>query len=207
MQALLEKMSAFSEAIGRKPELSLHVNNKFNRQYSLLIRDWNYLKIILNRIETTDPHEAATLGLDLKSLYVFGRVYSESLIYIASFLVKSTKEINWKKIGPFIESIKKHLSEQPEEFKLFWLANEKPITNLYNTFKYRNDILHEKDSNTEWTFVDPRRSNLESVRIENVAWREDKGIFKEKKTLNAKDIIGVLSPESIKILDHLISCV
>jgi len=120
-----ERMRVFEKAINSRKELSVHKNNKFNKQFSVLLKDWNYLKIIIERIELANSENTTQLGLDLKSLYVFGRVFSESLLYLASFFIKSSSQINWEKIGPFIGSVKKNLESEPAEFKDFWKNNER----------------------------------------------------------------------------------
>lgn len=178
-----ERMRVFEKAINSRKELSVHKNNKFNKQFSVLLKDWNYLKIIIERIELANSENTTQLGLDLKSLYVFGRVFSESLLYLASFFIKSSSQINWEKIGPFIGSVKKNLESEPAEFKDFWKNNERAVRALHETFRYRNNVLHEKDSNTEWTFAWPGRSNLDNVYIANVPWKEDSGRKEEKNTM------------------------
>jgi len=203
IDSLHDKMRAFEKAINSRKSLDVYKNNKFNKQFSVLLKDWNYLKIIIERIEATDSENATQLGLDLKSLYVFGRVFSESLLYIASLFIGSSPKINWTKIGQFIKSVETNLVSEPTEFKTFWKENEKAIMNLYETFRYRNDVLHEKDSNTEWTFAWPGRSNLDNVYIANVPWREDIGKKKEKKTLNARMIMQTLNLQGSLILDYL----
>lgn len=200
---LHERMRTFEKTINNRKELGVHKDNKFNKQFSVILKDWYYLKIIIKRIETANPNNATQLGLDLKSLYVFGRVFSESLIYIVSLFVKSSPRINWTKIGPFVKSIEYNLNLEEIELKRFWKNNEKAIRDLFETFRYRNHVLHEKDSNTEWTFAWPGRSNLDNVYIANVPWREDMETKKEKKTLNARSLVRVLNYQSSIIFDYL----
>ncbi|MDD3132757.1 MAG: hypothetical protein PHN94_13100 [Bacteroidales bacterium] len=197
-----KRIEAFQKTIGDCKGLCLHKDNKFNKQMSVVLKDLAYIEIIIKRIESADPREATQLGLDLKSLYVFGRVFSESLIYIASLFIKSSPKIDWSKIGEFIKTSKKNLDSEPREFKIFWEKNKEPIEKLYETFRYRNRVLHEKNSNCEWTFAWPGRSNLDNVFISNVPWKEDLKT-KEEETLNARKIIQTLYSESCLIIDYL----
>jgi hypothetical protein len=197
-----KRIEAFQKTIGDCKGLCLHKDNKFNKQMSVVLKDLAYIEIIIKRIESADPREATQLGLDLKSLYVFGRVFSESLIYIASLFIKSSPKIDWSKIGEFIKTSKKNLDSKPREFKIFWEKNKEPIEKLYETFRYRNRVLHEKNSNCEWTFAWPGRSNLDNVFISNVPWKEDLKT-KEEETLNARKIIQTLYSESCLIIDYL----
>lgn len=203
IEVLSERMRKFEKSINANKDSRVHKDNKFNKQFSVLLLDWHYLQIITKRIEAASSEDSTRLGLDLKSLYVFARVYSETLIYIVSLFVGSSKKINWTKIGPFIKSVELNFNTEPDEFKIFWKANETPIRKLAGTFNYRNDVLHSKDSNTEWTFVQPGRSNLDSVYIVSVPWPEDKHVKKEKRTLNARDLINVLNSESSTIFSFL----
>lgn len=203
IEDLYERMCIFEKTINNCKVLSVHKDNKFNKQFSVLLKDWHYLKIIIERIDTTNSDDTTQLGLDLKSLYVFGRVFSESLIYIVSLFIKSSPKINWTKIGPFIESAVNNLNSEPEEFKTFWKKNEKIIRNLFETFRYRNYVLHEKDSNTEWTFAWPGRSNLDYIYIANVPWRKDGKIEGEKQTINARNLVQTLNSQSLLIFDYL----
>lgn len=194
----------FSKLVNQHKELSIHKDNKFNKQFGNLLKEWNYIKIIIIRIESADPSNDTTqLGLDLKSLYVFGRVFSESLLYLISLFIKSSPNIDWTKIGPFLGNIKNNIDSEPDDVKNFWKECGDSIENLYQLFKYRNDVLHEKDSDTEWTFAWPGKSNLDHVFISNVPWEEDRGTKKEKRTLNARDMADLLLVESSKIIDYL----
>lgn len=197
-----KKIETFQKIIGSYVDLDVHRNNEFSKQISVILKDLNYIEIIIKRIESADSREATKLGLDLKSLYIFGRVFSESLVYIASLFIKSSPKINWSKIGEFIKTSKKNLDSEPQEFKIFWEKNKEPIKKLYETFRYRNRVLHEKNSNCEWTFAWPGRSNLDNVFISNVPWKEDSKT-KEEETLNARKIIQTLYSESCLIIDYL----
>lgn len=194
----------FSKLVNEHKELTVHKDNKFNKQFGSLLKDWNYLKIIVERIEIADSNKDITqLGLDLKTLYVFGRVFSESLIYTISLFIYNDTELEWTKIGPFLKSVEKNLDSESDEFKNFWKECEKPIENLCNLFRYRNFVLHEKNSNTEWTLSWPGKSNLDYVYISNVPWEEDKYNKKEEKTLNARSIVNELYIESSNIINYI----
>lgn len=201
---LKERIGSFSKVIGSKKELKVHEGNKFNKQFGLLAKDWEYLNIIWKRIESADAHEESTqLGLDLKSLYVFGRIFSESMLYIVSLFIPSTKEIDWTKIGIFVKTTTENLSDQPDEFKNFWSSVGESIIRLNQIFRYRNHVLHEKDSNTEWTMAWPGKSNLDHVSLANVPWSEDKGKKKEIKSLNARELMNVLENDTNAILSYI----
>lgn len=202
---LYKSIRAFEQATSNHRYLSVHKDNKFNKQLSVVLRDFEYLKIIAERIETADPNNATQLGLDLKSFYVFGRVFSESLIYIVSLFIKSSSKIDWTKIGPFVKSIEANLNSEVTEFKSFWGHNEKVIRSLYETFKYRNYVLHEKNSNTKWTFAQLGKSNLDQVYIANIPWEEDAGMKKEQKTLDARSLMWILGYQSSLIFDYLVA--
>lgn len=196
-------MRLFEKTINGRKSLSVHKDNKFNKQFSVLLKDWHYLEIIVDRIDTANSDNATQLNLDLKSLYVFGRVYSESLIYIASLFVVSSSKIDWTKIGVFVKNATDNLNSEPSEFVKFWSINKGAILNLFNTFKYRNYVLHEKDSDTEWTFAWPGKSNLDYVFISNVPWSEDSDSKKKKKSLNTRNLIQILNTQSLLIFDYL----
>lgn len=197
-------IQAFSKLVNERKELAAHKDNKFNKQFRRLLKDWSYLKIIVERIETADSNKNTTqLGLDLKTLYVFGRVFSESLICITSLFINYNTKLDWNKIGPFLKSVKENLNSESDGFKDFWEECEEPIENLCNLFRYRNFVLHERDSNTEWTLSWPGRSNLDNVCIYNVPWKEDRPSKKEVKTLNARTIVNELYIESSKIINYI----
>ncbi|MCR4325765.1 MAG: hypothetical protein NUV59_03075 [Patescibacteria group bacterium] len=184
-------------------KLAVHTNNRFNKQFSVLLRDWNYLKIIVERLESGDPENATQLALDLKSLYVFGRVFSESVLYICSLFVDDSIKIKWDKIGDFVVGMEKDFNAQGEKTKNFWTSIGGSIKILNKAFRYRNEVLHGKESSTEWTFAWPGRSNLDHVFIQNVPWPEDKGKKKEQRSLNAKMLIQILENEIPKIFNYL----
>ncbi|GEM_PF-4098701 len=197
-------IKGFSDLVNEHKELDVHKYNKFNKQCGDLFKDYNYLKIIIERIEMADSNkDIVQLNLDLKTLYIFGRVFSESLIYTISLFIKNNTKLEWTKIGPFLSSVKNNFNSESDEFKNFWKECEKPIKILYDLFKYRNFVLHEKDSNTEWTFSWPNKSNLDNVYISNVPWEEDKDNKKEEKTLNARNIINKLYIESYNIINYI----
>lgn len=197
-------IQCFSKLVNEHKELTAHKDNKFNEQFGRLLKDWGYLKIIVERIEIADSNKDITqLGLDLKTLYVFGRVFSESLIYITSLFINCDTKLKWNKIGPFLKSVEENLDSESDEFKNFWKECEEPIKNLCNLFRYRNFVLHEKDSNTEWTLSWPGKSNLDNVCIYNVPREEDKPSKKEVKTLNARIIVNELYIESSKIINYI----
>src|SRR3972149_6624715 len=204
---LLDRITAFQKRVNENTNLEIHRDNKFNKQFGVLHSDLGYIKILTWRIESALPDRSIEMTLDLKSLYVFGRVFCESLIYMCSLFVESSENINWKKIGPFIGSIQKYLDSEGEEFKKFWVANEKPIRNLYETFGYRNYVLHEKDSSTEWTFSNPGLSNLENVHIENIPWGKNDSDGKPAKTLNGKNILDIIKKQSFCVFDYLESTI
>lgn len=203
IKTLEDNLKNFEENIKSKKELFVHENNKFNKQFSSLITDLTYIKIITERIEETDTDDISQLKLDLKSLYVFGRVFSESILYTASLFINSSEKIKWDKIGPFIKNSKENVENESDEFKEFWVKCSNHIENLCEAFKYRNFVLHEKNSNTEWTMTWPGRSNLDYVYIANVPWKEDQKKRKEVKSINANKLIEILKTEIPPILDYL----
>jgi hypothetical protein len=196
------RIRAFEKVVNEHKGFRAHKDNKFNKQFSALLTEWHYIQIIIERIENADSNNATQLKLDLKTLYVFGRVFVESLLYMSSLFIDSSKKINWTKIGPFVKSAEDNGKSEAEEFVNFWQENRESVYQLLNTFRYRNDVLHEKNSNTEWIFAWPGRSNLDQVFIANVPWKEDIG-EKEKRSLNARTLISVLQNETAKILDYL----
>jgi len=198
-------LRTFQTQVGDNKDHPVHSRNKFNKQFGMLLRDWNYLKIISHRIESTDSNEATILALDLKSLYVFGRVFSESVLYTSSLFVTSSSKIRWKKIGEFVDSTERNIEFEPDQMKAFWAAVGGSIQLLNKTFKYRNEVLHEKESNTEWTFAWPGHSNLDNVRIANVPWPEDADKKREVRTLNARSLLQTLANEVPKVFDYLCS--
>jgi len=199
-----ERIQKFTSQINSNKELLVHKENKFNKQYSCLAKDWEYLNIIWKRIDNANAHEESTqLGLDLKSMYVFGRVFSESMLYIVSLFIPSTQMIDWTKIGFFVKTSTENLSDQPDEFKNLWSSVGESIIRLNQTFRYRNHVLHEKDSNTEWTMAWPGRSNLDHVSLANVPWSEDKGRKKEVKSLNARELMNILEKDTDVILSYI----
>ncbi len=200
IKALHERIRRFEAQINSNKSHRVHKENKFNKQFSVLLKDWHYLEIIWNRIEKADLDKDITqLGLDLKSMYVFGRVFSESFLYIASLFISSTLKINWTKIGVFVETVSKNLESQPDDFKRFWASCGGKVIYMHEAFRYRNNVLHEKDSNTEWTMVRRGGSNLDHMTILNVPWVEDGGKKKEIRSLNARMLVKVLH-ESIDVL-------
>lgn len=64
-------------------------------------------------------------------------------------------------------------------------------------------MLHEKDSNTEWTMVWRKGSNLDHVSISNVPWVEDRGKKKEVRSLNARMLVKVLQGGTDVIISYL----
>lgn len=196
-------MELFQKTVNLHKELQIHDMNKFNKQFGVLLTEWHYLDIIVNRINDANPEKITQLKLDLKSLYVFCRVFSESLIYLSSIFIDSSSKINWEKIGPFLKTVKENINNEPDSFKDFWTHNEVPINILFETFKYRNYILHEKNSSSEWTFTYPGKSNLDHVFIVNVPWGDDKEIKEERKTLNTREMIRVIFLQSSVIFDYL----
>ncbi len=198
----------FSDLVNKNKKLEIHKENNFNKQFSNLLKEWNYIKIITARINNANPtNDITQLGLDLKTLYVFVRVFSESLIYISSLFIPSSSKIKWNKLGPFIKSVKENIGSESEQLKNFWKNCESYINNLNELSKYRNYVLHEKGSSTEWTLSNPVKSNLDSIRIYNVPWREDRSTKKEERTLNTRDIINNLYIESSNIINYLKSTV
>jgi hypothetical protein len=193
----------FERYINGDKKLQVHKDNRFNKQFSVLLRDWNYLKIIVERLESGDSNNATQLALDLKSLYVFGRVFSESLLYISSLFIDDSVNIKWDKIGVFIRDIEKNYALQGSKTRNFWDSIGGSIKILHRAFKYRNEVLHGKESSTEWTFAWPGRSNLDHVFINNVPWLEDKDKKKEKRSMNARILIQILENEIPKIFDYL----
>lgn len=193
----------FERDINADKELRVHKDNRFNKQFSVLLRDWNYLKIIVLRLESGNSEDATQLALDLKSLYVFGRVFSESVLYMSSLFIEDSAGIKWDKIGDFVAFMEKNAKSQGEKSKDFWASVGGSIRILNKAFRYRNEVLHEKDSNTEWTFAWPGRSNLDHVFIHNIPWPEDKGKKKEERSLNARLLMQILDNEIPKIFNYL----
>jgi hypothetical protein len=206
--SLHDGIRKFEVIINADKALSVHKENKFNKQFSVLLKDWHYLKVIWDRIEKADPDKDITqLGLDLKSMYVFGRVFSESLLYITSLFIPTTPKVDWTKIGVFVKTTLENLENQPDDFKKFWTSCGETVIHLHETFKYRNNVLHEKDSNTEWTMAWPGRSNLDHVSISNVPWSEDKGKKKEIKSLNTRELVKILETDSNSLISYLMEAI
>ncbi len=193
----------FQTKASSKTDLYIHKDNLFNKQVSLLMREGLYISIIANRIKDANTEtEITQMNLDLKTLYVFGRVFAESVLYISSLFLKDTKGIEWTKLGPFLGSVEKNLEMQNDSFKAFWSFCGDEVKSLHEVFKYRHDVLHDKISNTEWTMFWPGHGNLDSVSIANVAWRES-GKNKETKTLTPTLLIRVLAENSTKVISYL----
>lgn len=202
--SLHERIRKFEALVNANKDHRIHKENKFNKQFSVLLKDWHYLEIIWKRIESADLDKDITqLGLDLKSVYVFGRVFSESLLYIASLFIPATPKIDWIKIGVFVKTVSENLENQPDDFKKFWASCGEKIIHIHETFRYRNHVLHEKDSNTEWTMVWRKGSNLDHVSISNVPWVEDRGKKKEVRSLNARMLVKVLQGGTDVIISYL----
>lgn len=202
--SLHERIRKFEALVNANKDHRIHKENKFNKQFSVLLKDWHYLEIIWKRIESADLDKDITqLGLDLKSVYVFGRVFSESLLYIASLFIPATPKIDWTKIGVFVKTVSENLENQPDDFKKFWASCGEKIIHIHETFRYRNHVLHEKDSNTEWTMVWRKGSNLDHVSISNVPWVEDRGKKKEVRSLNARMLVKVLQEGTDVIISYL----
>lgn len=202
--ALHDRIRKFEALINANRGHKVHKENKFNKQFSVLLKDWHYLEIIWNRIEKADLDKDITqLGLDLKSMHVFGRVFSESLLYIASLFIPTTPKIDWTKLGVFVKTVSENLENQPDDFKKFWASCGEKIISMYETFRYRNHVLHEKDSNTEWTMVWRKGSNLDHVSIANVPWVEDRGKKKEVRSLNARMLLKALQEGTNTTISYL----
>lgn len=203
MQHLHIILREFERDINLRKQLKVHKDNRFNKQFSVLLRDWNYLKIISERLDAGTTQNTIQLALDLKSLYVFGRVFSESVLYISSLFIDDSLGIRWDKIGDFVRDIEGRLSEQGTKTKNFWSSVGGSIKILNKSFRYRNEVLHGKESATEWTFAWPGRSNLDHVYIRNVPWPEDVGKKKELRSLNARMLMQILDNEIPKIFNYL----
>jgi hypothetical protein len=200
LHTLLRK---FEQDINADKTLNVHGENKFNKQFSFLLRDWHYLKVIVQRLETGDTENTIQLAVDLKSLYVFGRVFSESVLYISSLFINGATKDQWGKIGGLVKTMEEKLESQDVEVKKFWREVGGSIQVLNKAFKYRNEVLHGKDGNTEWTFAWPGKSNLDHVYIDNVPWPEDRDKKEALRSLNARNLVQVLANEIPKILDYL----
>jgi hypothetical protein len=200
LHTLLRK---FEQDINADKTLKVHGENKFNKQFSFLLRDWHYLKIIVQRLESGNSENATQLAVDLKSLYVFGRVFSESVLYISSLFINGTTKIQWGKIGGFVKVMEKNFESQDAAVKNFWSEVGGSVKILNKAFKYRNEVLHGKDGNTEWTFAWPGKSNLDHVYIDNVPWPEDRDKKEALRSLNARNLVQVLANEIPKILGYL----
>lgn len=202
LKLLSEELMNLQNSATSNKDHYVHINNVFNKQMSLLMKEATYLSIIIDRIKNVDADKNPTqLNLDIKTLYIFGRVFSESILYTGSIFINDTKNINWEKIGPFIQSSEKFLSEQSNKFKDFWFNCENHIRRLNEVFKYRHDVLHGKESNTEWTMFWPGHNNLDVVSISNVPWKEsvDK---KQKQTLTPNRLISVLVEDTNFIIKY-----
>lgn len=203
LAVLYTSLRSFEAQIGSNTSAPVHAGNKFNKQFGVILRDYEYLKIIVERLESCDSNDSLQIALDLKSLYVFGRVFSESVVYIASFFIPSGDEIVWSKIGPFVGTVEKNLAAECDELKHFWTKVGGSIRILNSAFKYRNEVLHKKDSDNEWTLARPGRSNLDHISIINVPWPEDQDKKEEMRSLNARNLVQILANEVPKILEYL----
>lgn len=204
LDILLCELQKFEKTINLHQHLSVHEENRFNKQFGEVLRDWEYLRIIHTRLANTNSEKIAELTLDLKSLYVFGRVFSESILFLTSLFYPNTAGIKWNKIGDFVNSVEMNLSRQSHDFKHMWTELETPIRNLNSSFRYRNELLHQKESMTEWTFTLPGQSNLDYVSMARVPWPEDNKNSKSE-SVNARKLIQNLAHEVPKILRYLLT--
>ncbi len=203
LDLLLNRVKNLSDKVNQKKESDVHVSNIFNKQLSKLLVEGCYLSVILERIKADNPDtESTQLNLDIKSLYIFSKIFTESVIYLTSLFVKSTPDIKWEKLGPFIAYSEKHLDDQPETFVLFWKECGQSIKALQSTLGYRNNIAHSKKSDVEWTMHWSGLDNLEMSKIVNFPW-EDDAIGGKMETLAPNDLMMGISKNITVIINYL----
>lgn len=158
----------------RFKELGANKDNLFNQYASLLNTDLEYIKIILERIKSYDHNKnTSALGLDIKSLVIFCRIYTESLLNIIQLFIREKENLPWNKLGSFVKKMKEdNTLGENILLKSFWDSQKEILEKTSRELKYRNTIAHDKNKGTEWTMSHPGRDNLQHSSITN-AYRKN----------------------------------
>ena len=204
----LEKLvQEFSELINIKKKFLplVHANNLFNLYMSTIYKDLAYIKIILERIKTNDIREnTSALGLDIKSLVIFCRIYSESLLHLVQlFIIDCPKEIEWNKIGGFIKKLEKLQPLSNLALQDFWNKNSDSLIETSNKLNYRNFIMHTKEKGTEWTMTWPGRDNLTHASIENAYRMNPNSSGQSTRSQTSVENINIIHKFTFNIFSYL----
>lgn len=175
-------------------------HNFLNKQVGQILGDLASLRLIAARI--SKDVDASELRLDMQSLYLFGKILSESVLYLASGFVKSGSAILWSKLGQFCQTAEKHYINESEDFRRFWLKLGPTLKNLQRRLNYRNDFVHRKQSTVEWTFVWPGHDNLDHAKIQSLPWSGDT-TTQPSETTSARTLIAEINKSLCEILDYL----
>jgi hypothetical protein len=178
---------------------TFHKDNFMNKQIGKIISDLGNLRVIASRISS--DQDGLEINLDIKSLYIFGKIFIESVVYLCSVFFPDNR-INWTKLGLFCQTAEQNQASQENEFKKFWDALGVTFKKLQEEFQYRNHLTHEKRSTVEWTFSRPGHDNLDNTRIQNLTWHEDPN-KKGAETTTPRETINILNHDVSKIIQYI----
>ena len=173
-QILLRKFMDFVGDPKFKNHFS-HKENLLNQRLSAINTDLAYIQIIANRINAYDTSKSSELTLDIKSLVIFCRIYTESVLNLVSLFVSDAgPNIPWNKIGTFAKRLTEKQPIEGTEIKYFWDIAGHIVQETSSKLNYRNFIAHEKEMGTEWPMAWPGHSNFDHVSVVNAYGRAKK---------------------------------
>lgn len=168
---ILARLDLVAKNSDDEQRIRLSEQNWINKQLSKLSTDLNHLNVIVHRL--TKDTEIEYIQVDLKSIYLFTKVFADDFVFIFERFFKKTTKIDWSNLGNFVRDMTLRHSLQSEDLQKFWRSEQNALGDLCNILDYRIFIAHTRESSTEWTIQNNQTNAYENARIQNIPWPED----------------------------------